>query len=121
VVREQEWIVTTLDDITKQAQESLALAETASGVLVSGELMSSQPGTFVAGWVKVGDDDETCIVAKRREDAALIVHASTALPDLANAWLAVQEALDEVAISDPHWAESFSSAIRAAILRRLSK
>jgi hypothetical protein len=115
------WGVTILDDITKQAQESLALAERASGVLVSGELMSSQPGTFVAGWVKVGDDDETCIVAKRREDAAFIVHASTALPDHAKAWLAVQEALEELSGTECYHCADTVADIRAAILRRLSK
>jgi hypothetical protein len=107
--------VTILDDITKQAQESLALADGATkkpwrfGMHAQGtrHVVDGQGYMFC----QVDDDG----------NGRLIVHASTALPDLANAWLAVQEALDEVAISDPHWAESFSSAIRAAILRRLSK
>jgi hypothetical protein len=58
-----------------------ALCAAATPGLVAGEPMSDQPGTFVGGWVKVGND-ATCIVAERREDAAFIAAARTAVPDL---------------------------------------
>ena len=69
--------------------------------------------------MKVGCD-ETCIVTERREDADFIAHARTALPDLAKAWLAVQEALEEYNEDHVAFRGQPSSAvadIRAAILR----
>ena len=108
--------MTSLDDITKQAQESLALAEKATDGPWYADVQ--QPRCWVeSAQGKICDIDSfTPPVPNCNED--FIAHARTALPDLAKAWLAVQEALEERG-RVPGNVEL--AIIRAAILRRLSK
>ena len=108
--------MTTLDDITKQAQESLALAERATDVewTADDDACVYGPGFRVA----VAMLGNPVTRAEARDDTDLIAHARTALPDLAKAWLAVCEALEE---NDLGMTTAPVAIIRAAILRRLSK
>jgi hypothetical protein len=107
--------MTRLDDITKQAQESLAPSHESAwqrhlwdAINEYAESVGGVPGRHAYGNTP-------------RMDAVVKVHqALTALPDLAKAWLAVCEVLEEMERQDSE-TRAYMAAVRAAILRRLSK
>jgi hypothetical protein len=103
--------VTILDDITKQAPWGHDADEEASQATYAEVTAPDEE------WGP-RDVADHCT----GDNARFIAHARTALPDLAKAWLAVCEALEEVAVAEAHSGLThFVDNIRASILRRLSK